>query len=96
MGNFTSILIDPKEPDTIIIASALENEGGIFVSVDAGMKWERLDTKNLKLPSRRIWSLVFDPQDPKRMYAGTHSSGVYRIERSAGAAAKNTNSKDGN
>ena len=96
LGNFTSILIDPKEPDTIIIASALENEGGIFVSEDAGMKWERLDTKNLKLPSRRIWSLVFDPQDPKRMYAGTHSSGVYRIERSAGAAAKNTNSKDGN
>ena len=96
LGNFTSILIDPNEPDTVIIASALENEGGIFVSTDAGMKWDRLDSKDLKLPSRRIWSLVFDPQDPKRMYAGTHSSGVYRIERHIGAAAKNTNSDDGN
>ena len=96
LGNFTSILIDPNEPDTIIIASALENEGGIFVSEDAGMKWDRLDSKDLKLPSRRIWSLVFDPQNPKRMYAGTHSSGVYRIERRVEAAAKNTGQNDGN
>ena len=60
------------------------------------MKWKRFDSKDLKLPSRRIWSLVFDPQDPKRMYAGTHSSGVYRIERSIEAAAKHTTSNDGN
>ena len=96
LGNFTSILIDPNEPDTIIIASALENDGGIFISEDAGMRWKRFDSKDLKLPSRRIWSLVFDPQDPKRMYAGTHSSGVYRIERNIEAAAKHTTSNDGN
>jgi photosystem II stability/assembly factor-like uncharacterized protein len=96
LGNFTSILIDPLNPDTLIIASALEQDGGIFISEDAGMKWKRFDSKDLKLPSRRIWSLVFDPQDPKRMYAGTHSSGVYRIDRHVEAAAKNTNSNDGN
>lgn len=96
LGNFTSILIDPNNPDTLIIGSALENDGGIFISEDAGMKWRRFDSKELKLPSRRIWSLVFDPHDPKRMYAGTHSSGVYKIERNVEAAAKNTSSNDGN
>lgn len=96
LGNFTSILIDPNNSDTLIIASALENDGGIFISEDAGMKWKRFDSKDLKLPSRRIWSLVFDPQDPHRMYAGTHSSGVYRIERNVEAAAKNTHNADGN
>lgn len=96
LGNFTSILIDPNDTDTIILSSALEYDGGIYISEDAGMKWKRFDSKDLKLPSRRIWSLVFDPQDPKRMYAGTHSSGVYRIDRAVEAAAKVTAAPDGN
>lgn len=84
LGNFTSILIDPDNTDTIILSSALENDGGIYISEDAGMKWKRFDSKDLKLPTRRIWSLAFDPHDSKRMYAGTHSSGVYRIDRPSG------------
>ena len=96
LGNFTSILIDPNDTDTVILSSALENEGGIFISEDAGMKWKRFDSKDLKLPSRRIWSLVFDPADSKKMYAGSHSSGVYRIERSVETAAAATKANDGN
>jgi photosystem II stability/assembly factor-like uncharacterized protein len=96
LGNFTSILIDPNNTDTVILSSALETDGGIYISEDAGMKWKRFDSKDLKLPSRRIWSLVFDPQDPKRMYAGTHSSGVYRIERNIETAAKTVEKADGN
>lgn len=96
LGNFTSILIDPNDTDTIILSSALENDGGIYISDDAGMKWKRFDSKELKLPSRRIWSLVFDPQDPNRMYAGTHSSGVYRIDRPVETASTGTASKEGN
>lgn len=91
LGNFTSILIDPNNSDTIILSSALESGGGIFISDDAGMKWKRFDSKDMKLPSRRIWSLVFDPNDPKRLYAGTHSSGVYKIERSTETAANSGN-----
>lgn len=87
LGNFTSILIDPNNTDTVILSSALETDGGIYISEDAGMKWKRFDSKELKLPSRRIWSLVFDPQNSSRMYAGTHSSGVYRIDRPADTAA---------
>jgi photosystem II stability/assembly factor-like uncharacterized protein len=96
LGNFTSILIDPNNTDTIIISSALENDGGIYISEDAGMKWKRFDSKDLKLPTRRIWSLVFDPHDSRRMFAGTHSSGVYRIDRPVETASTETVSKEGN
>ena len=81
LGNFTSILIDPNNSDEIFIASALESDGGIFYSDDAGMKWRRIDSKGMKVPSRRVWTMAFDPSDPKTIFAGSHSSGVYRIER---------------
>lgn len=96
LGNFTSILIDPNNTDTIILSSALETDGGIYISEDAGMKWKRFDSKELKLPSRRIWSLVFDPQNPHRMYAGTHSSGVYRIDRPVETAVVESTKKEAN
>jgi len=81
VGNFTSILINPSNTDEILISSALDTEGGIYISTDAGMKWKRVDTKEMKLPSRRVWSMAFDPQDSTRIFAATHSSGVYKIER---------------
>ena len=81
LGNFTSILINPLNTDEIYISSSLESDGGIFYSSDAGMKWKRIDSKEMPLPSRRVWSMAFDPQDPNRIFAGSHSSGVYRIER---------------
>ncbi|MFN0141789.1 MAG: VPS10 domain-containing protein [Pyrinomonadaceae bacterium] len=88
LGNFTSILINPNNTDEIMISSALDSDGGIFISTDAGNKWKRVDSKEMKLASRRFWSMAFDPQDPNRIYASTHSSGVYKIERSAVIAEK--------
>lgn len=91
LGNYRSILIDPKNTDEIFIASALENDGGVFFSDDAGMNWKRLDSKEMKLPSRRVWMMAFDPADSSRIFAGSHSSGVYRIDRksdTAGVEAK--------
>lgn len=87
LGNFTSILINPNNSDEIYVSSALETDGGIFYSDDAGMKWKRVDSKEMKLPSRRIWTMAFDPKDSNRIYAGTHSSGVYRIERRSQTAS---------
>jgi ligand-binding sensor domain-containing protein len=81
LGNFTSILINPSNTDELFISSSLESDGGIFYSSDAGMKWKRVDSKDMPLPSRRVWSMAFDPRDPNRIFAGSHSSGVYRIER---------------
>ena len=81
LGDYASILIDPKNSKEIFVASSLESDGGIFFSDDMGMNWKRIDSKEMKLPSRRVWSMVFDPNDSNRIFAGTHSSGVYRIER---------------
>ena len=81
LGDYASILIDPKNSKEIFVASSLESDGGIFFSDDMGMNWKRIDSKDMKLPSRRVWSMVFDPNDSNRIFAGTHSSGVYRIER---------------
>ena len=81
LGNYTSILINPQNTDEIFISSAIETDGGIFYSDDAGNKWKRLDSKDMKIPSRRVWTMAFDPNDSKRIFAGSHSSGVYVIER---------------
>ncbi len=81
LGNYTSVLINPNNSKEIFAASALETDGGIFFSDDAGSNWKRLDSKEMKLPSRRVWAMTFDPNDSNRIFAGTHSSGVYRIER---------------
>jgi len=81
LGNYASILINPNNPDEIYTASALESDGGIFFSKNAGMNWTRIDKKELNLPSHRVWAMAFDPNDSNRIFAGTHSSGVYLIER---------------
>jgi photosystem II stability/assembly factor-like uncharacterized protein len=98
LGNYTSILINPDNTDEIFVSSALESDGGVFFSTDAGMKWKRIDSKDVNLPSRRVWAMAFDPTDHNRIFAGTHSSGVYRIERlqaadTAGAQAANAPSE---
>lgn len=88
LGNYTSILINPHNTDEILISSALDTDGGIFISSDAGNKWKRLDTKDMKLASRRFWTMTYDPRDPNRIFAGTHSGGVYRIERRTDVSAQ--------
>jgi photosystem II stability/assembly factor-like uncharacterized protein len=94
VGNYTSILINPRNTDEILISSALDVDGGIFMSSDAGGKWKRLDTKDMHLASRRFWTMIYDPSDPNRVFAGTHSSGVYRIERGTDTAAKDATRTD--
>lgn len=86
IGNFTSILINPNNTDEVIISSSYDVEGGIYVSTDAGNKFKRLDDKDWLMPSRRVWSLAFDPKDSNRIFAGTHSSGIYKLERKAATA----------
>lgn len=81
LGNYTSILINPSNTKEIFVSSAHENDGGVYRSDDAGMNWKRFDSKGMTLPSRRIWSMAFDPANSNRMFAGTHSSGVYVIDR---------------
>lgn len=93
LGNYTSILINPKNTDELYISSALQSDGGIYYSGDAGWNWKRVDSKNMNLPSRRVWSLAFDPNDSNRIFAGTHSSGIYRIDRVGVVSADNKDTR---
>ena len=87
LGNFTSILINPNNSKEILVSSSLETDGGIYFSDNAGNTWKRLDSKEMNLPSRRVWAMAFDPNDTNRIFAGTHSSGVYKIERTVKTAS---------
>lgn len=82
LGNYNSILINPSNPDEVYAASALEQDGGIYFSQDAGWTWTRIDSHENDLASHRIWSLTFNPANPNQLLAGTHSSGIYQFERS--------------
>jgi photosystem II stability/assembly factor-like uncharacterized protein len=60
----SSIVIDPHKPDLVLAAAA---DKGIERSTDGGRSWKST------LPDDKaggVW-LVFDPDNPKRMYAGT-------------------------
>jgi photosystem II stability/assembly factor-like uncharacterized protein len=85
LGNFASILIDPVKSNEMYIASSYERDGGIYFSEDHGWSWKRIDLKEFKLPSRRVWSLSFSPGNPDQILAGTHSSGIYQIDRVRGS-----------
>ena len=88
LGNYTSILISPDNSEEIFVSSALESDGGVFFSDNGGMNWKRVDNKNMNVPSRRVWAMAFDPNDSSKIYAGSHSSGVYIIQRMEIAKAK--------
>lgn len=81
MGNFTSILIDPGKTSEMYISSSLEQDGGIYFSEDSGWSWSRIDLQEHNLASRRVWSLSFSPGNPDQILAGTHSAGIYQIDR---------------
>ena len=82
LGNYASILVNPKNGNDVYIASALEVSDGIFYSDDAGWNWKRIDAKdNGNIASRRVWAMIFDPNNPNRLLIGTHSSGIYRFDQ---------------
>jgi photosystem II stability/assembly factor-like uncharacterized protein len=89
-GDFTSILINPRNPDEIFVGNAYqagEIGGGVFRSNDAGSTWTRIDTRDHKLPSQRIWALALDPRDQNTLYVGSHSAGIYVVPRGMESSA---------
>jgi photosystem II stability/assembly factor-like uncharacterized protein len=94
LGSFTSVLINPDNPDEVFVGNAYERGGGrvfselegggVFRSADAGNTWQRLDPP---LPSRRVWALAFDPRDNNRIFVGSHSAGVLVAHRTGDAAS---------
>jgi photosystem II stability/assembly factor-like uncharacterized protein len=83
-GDFTSILINPRNGDEILVGNAYQNGqtgGGVYRTVNAGKTWARIDSNEHRLPSQRIWSLAFDGQDQNTLFVGSHSAGVYVVPR---------------
>ena len=89
-GDFTSILINPRNVDELFVGNAYQNGetgGGVYRSVNAGKTWARIDTKELRLPSHRIWALALDSQDQNTLFVGSHSAGVYVVPRTRDSVA---------
>lgn len=87
-GDFTSILVNPRNGDEIFVGNAYqisEVGGGVYRSTDGGQTWARIDPKDRRLPSQRIWALAFDPHDQDVLFVGSHSAGVYVVPRSSDA-----------
>lgn len=83
-GDFTAILINPRNGDEIFAGNAYQTSevgGGVFRSTDGGMTWARIDPKGRRLPSQRIWALAFDAHDQNVLFVGSHSAGVYVVPR---------------
>ena len=87
-GDFTSILINPRNGDEIFAGNAYqvtEVGGGVYRTTNAGLSWARIDPKDGRLPSQRIWALAFDAHDQNVLFVGSHSAGVYVVPRSSDA-----------
>jgi photosystem II stability/assembly factor-like uncharacterized protein len=83
-GDFTSILINPRNPEEVFAGNAYQTGeigGGVYRSVNSGSTWSRIDPKEHRLPSQRIWALAFDSQDQNTLFVGSHSAGVYVVPR---------------
>jgi photosystem II stability/assembly factor-like uncharacterized protein len=88
-GDFTSILINPRNTNEIFAGNAYqngENGGGVYRSADGGSTWTRIDGLEHRLPSMRIWALALDTRDQNTLFVGSHSAGIYVVSRGSQAA----------
>jgi photosystem II stability/assembly factor-like uncharacterized protein len=83
-GDFTSILINPRNGEEVFAGNAYQTGeigGGVYRSINGGQTWARIDPKEHRLPSQRIWALAFDSQNQNTLFVGSHSAGVYVVPR---------------
>jgi photosystem II stability/assembly factor-like uncharacterized protein len=97
-GDYASILVNPQNGNEIFVGNAYQNQGGgnttinsggVYRSTDAGLTWMRIDPRDARLPSQRIWAMAFDVSNSNRLFIGSHSAGIYVVER-GGTASLNT------
>jgi photosystem II stability/assembly factor-like uncharacterized protein len=89
-GDFTSILINPRNSDEVFVGNAYQTGeigGGVYRSVNGGQTWARIDPKENRLPSQRIWALALDARDQNTLFVGSHSAGVYVVPRGLNSAS---------
>ncbi|KNC69184.1 WD40/YVTN/BNR-like repeat-containing protein [Pseudoalteromonas ardens] len=69
-GRTRTLIFHPQNPDILFTAGI---SGGIWKSVNAGESWQPVASE---LPSMAIGTLIFDPDDSERLFAGS-GEGVY-------------------
>ena len=83
-GDFTSILVNPRNGDEVFVGNAYQTGeigGGVYRTIDGGTTWARIDPKERRVPSQRIWALALDPHNQNTLFVGSHSAGVYVVPR---------------
>jgi photosystem II stability/assembly factor-like uncharacterized protein len=91
-GDFTSILINPRNGEEVFVGNAYQTGeigGGVYRTVNGGQTWARIDPRENRLPSQRIWALAFDSRDQNTLFVGSHSAGVYVVPRGSNVSAVN-------
>jgi photosystem II stability/assembly factor-like uncharacterized protein len=84
----TAIVINPRDTNTLYLATngsgfdscSIPCSGfndGVFRSIDGGTTWTDV---NEGMTTTHVSSLVMDPQNPDRLYAGTQGAGVFTID----------------
>ena len=68
-----AIATHPEHPEIVYVGT----QSGPYRSTDQGDHWEKLNIPDHGLP---VWSLLFDPRDPKVMYAGYENCEIFRSE----------------
>ena len=67
-----AIAIHPENPDLVFVGT----QRGVYRSQDRGDHWQRMNLAE----GRIVWSLKFQPGNPKVMYLGTEGSEVYQSQ----------------
>ena len=87
-GRISRIVIDPKDPDRVYVASlghayGPQPERGIYRTTDGGKTWERVLFVN---DSTGASDLVMDPNNPRILFAGMWQIEIHTWGRTSGGA----------
>jgi photosystem II stability/assembly factor-like uncharacterized protein len=79
-GTVRALAVDPGNPQRILAGADV----GMCFSDDGGVHFKRVDSP---LNSQAVWSIAFDPVDPRVVYAGTGAPARARMFRSRDGGA---------
>jgi photosystem II stability/assembly factor-like uncharacterized protein len=74
-----SLLGHPRQSEKVYAGT----DKGLFLSEDAGQRWERMDSP---MNDHMLWCLSMDPSDPQTMFAGTGTPTVCKVFRTTDGA----------
>lgn len=79
-GTVRALAVDPSAPQRVLAGA----DAGLCLSSDGGAHFIRVDSP---LNGQTVWSIAFDPVDPRNVYAGTGAPSRARMYRSRDGGA---------